>query len=66
MDPNEALAMARECARLVDALGDEDPDALISGLAAALGHYQALDDWITRGGFLPEAWAATAGALPAI
>lgn len=52
MDPNEALKQAREAvARLKR--GNEIDDAI--DLAEA---FEALDMWLTNGGFLPEAWHA--------
>jgi hypothetical protein len=64
MDPDTTLEAARTAAALVATLNDTadtqevppDADALIATLAMALGHYQALDDWLTSGGFLPAAW----------
>ena len=59
MDPNETLRRLRALAATI--LGDhENPDG--NGVdqddAAALAeHVNALDEWITRGGFLPEPWA---------
>lgn len=45
MDPNTALARLRELCR------QEDPDG-----AELSEHVEALDGWLTSGGFLPEAW----------
>ena len=57
MDPNASLEAMR------DALGamtqaQQDNDSLSYDEAAytVAEHAQALDDWLTRGGFLPEAW----------
>jgi hypothetical protein len=53
VDPNATLARLRELARrcvqgaLVDRMETEEMAEL----------FEALDTWITRGGFLPEAWA---------
>lgn len=54
MDPNATLAELR--ALVMDGGAEfEDPQR-----AAEL--FNALDEWITRGGFLPAAWTRTAGA----
>lgn len=74
MDPNANLTELRALAqgttehrRLADeaAAGDSD-DAEISVLDAALNDYermaelvQALDEWLTKQGFLPDAWQRT-------
>lgn len=57
MDPNTALEEMRKCAaniiRSVDAHGvpsDEDAERLAE-------HVQALDEWLSKGGFLPREWA---------
>jgi hypothetical protein len=52
MDPNEAL---KELIRLADRIMDDHwLDAQEQEEFAA--HFQALDDWIRSGGFLPTAW----------
>ena len=53
MDPNEALAIIRAAAeRYRDDLSTEVED-----LAPALEAFEALDEWLSKGGFLPGAWA---------
>ena len=57
MDPDAALAEARAAAAEYEALpngADEEVAATLIG--SALGSYQALDDWLTKGGFLPADW----------
>lgn len=50
MDPNAALANLREA---VDAYNlDNDMDAM----ERVVEHFEALDDWLAKGGFLPTAW----------
>jgi hypothetical protein len=66
MDPNENLGAIRKLVREVvggiDDLGDEVeelPPHLFNLLDAAddLAMYvNALDEWLSRGGFLPEPW----------
>jgi hypothetical protein len=54
MDPDVCLARIRElttCAAL--ALGD----ARMEFLEDLAEQAQALDEWLTKGGFLPQAWA---------
>lgn len=50
MDPNEALRRVRE--HITHILND-DGDCDVTELAEA---FDALDGWLTRGGFLPAAW----------
>lgn len=49
MDPNETLRRLRELAERE--LNAPDPDN-----ADWAEWFQALDEWISRGGFLPDAW----------
>jgi hypothetical protein len=54
VDPNQALRDLRALVERVlrDGEGADQDDA--NALAAG---FNALDEWITRGGFLPEPWA---------
>ena len=56
MDPNANLREQRERARQIIAMLDaDDPiDPNDAGRLADL--VEALDDWITSGGFLPDRW----------
>ena len=58
MDPNAALAAIRQA---IDQLEHEtlDRDDEIPALYAVVEHFRALDEWLQRGGFLPEAWEYT-------
>lgn len=47
MDPDETLARLRE-------LAEEEPTEEVA--REMQGLWQALDDWIVGGGFLPRAW----------
>ena len=52
MDPNANLAEQRRiAARMIE--NDEDRPLLAYRLAELV---EALDEWITNGGFLPSAW----------
>lgn len=53
MDPNEALRVVREAARRL--LDEYDAEAAYE-LAE---RFVALDEWLTRGGFLPAVWWPT-------
>lgn len=55
MDPNETLRLLREWTR--NALNDEYPS-----LVALEGaeHFEALDEWLSKGGFFPDDWSWTA------
>lgn len=55
MDPDEALKNAREAAALIlDSSGSSVDDA-VQGHALAEA-FDALDGWLSKGGFLPDAW----------
>lgn len=57
MDPNAALAKAREAlVRFEEAYREQTTEEIIAAedLADA---FEALDGWLSRGGFLPEGWA---------
>jgi len=51
MDPNETLKVLREMVARVFA--DDNADDNATELAET---FDNLDNWITRGGFLPEGW----------
>lgn len=53
MDPNETLRAIRDLARLI-LESDQDQSHRAEELAEAV---DALDTWLGRGGFLPDAWA---------
>lgn len=54
MDPNTTLAAIRELIREID--DADDPRAHLDALAS---NVEALDEWLTKGGFLPDAWGAS-------
>lgn len=54
MDPNEALARARRAAERLLSDGFEWDAAECEALCESL---QALDQWLSKGGFLPDDWA---------
>lgn len=57
MDPNETLKILRELSAY--ALAPEPWDDSIDAGETAIQlaeHFQALDEWIQRGGFLPAGW----------
>ena len=55
MDPNEALRRIRE---IVEKTYDKEmSSASVEEMFNDLvDHFEALDDWLTKGGFLPNAW----------
>lgn len=55
MDPNEALRLAREAAGELRQADDDDtlPGSQVGQLVEA---FEALDEWLTKGGFLPSDW----------
>lgn len=52
MDPNATLARIRMIAHTIESVGscEEDAQELVEAV-------QALDAWLTRGGYLPTPWA---------
>lgn len=56
MDPNDTLNHLRE---VVKWWNEGDADA--SDLERAVESFEALDEWISRGGFLPDAWRPVTG-----
>lgn len=52
MDPSETLRLLRKAVMNEDAAGDG------SYAAEIVEHFQALDAWLTKGGFLPGQWTA--------
>lgn len=57
MDPNEALKQLRELLGDGTTFIDVHPEELSDHLGMACEHFQALDEWIQKGGFLPTEWA---------
>lgn len=55
MDPNEKLRRLRELVRKVQFNWDH-VDRVTFEEGEFAKHFQALDDWIQAGGFLPEDW----------
>lgn len=54
MDPNTALAQLRQASEWMERYTDEAVDkALIDDIMLS---FEALDDWLSRGGFLPDDW----------
>lgn len=54
MDPTVTLAKIRELLAWPHALDGQSADELVDLV-------RALDEWITRGGFLPEQWPVPQG-----
>jgi hypothetical protein len=58
MDPNATLAAIRQA--IADVNGAQPGDSIAHFQEASLRlaeHVEVLDEWLTRGGFLPYAWA---------
>lgn len=55
MDPDEALRELRLQAAAVTDLVDADQD-VPEGLVAMAERFRTLDEWLSRGGFLPRDW----------
>jgi hypothetical protein len=59
MEANEALRDAREARRrLTEAETDREASQMGDLLA---DHFEALDDWLSKGGFLPADWQRDIG-----
>lgn len=60
MDPNAALREMRAAIqrfRVAQEMGDHEEDQL-GEAGQAVEFAEALDEWLSRGGFLPTEWAA--------
>ena len=57
MDPNAALEACRQAVAVMQDETADDGDRLDAGDRLA-EHFAALDEWLSRGGFAPDAWAA--------
>lgn len=66
MDPNEALKNARAALKSFRAAEESDDSdeshsqALIDAGEDLASAFEALDEWLMKGGFLPEWWAKAA------
>lgn len=57
MDPNQVLKNARaSVARIDESITPSEED-----VAALADAFEALDDWLSRGGFLPTEWSGLFG-----
>lgn len=59
MDPDVALESCRMLSsHLIDILDDDHTDVLeLAETASAMAeHFQALDGWMSKGGFTPKGW----------
>jgi hypothetical protein len=54
MDPNAALQLCRRVTRLV--LNEPDHNDTTQLAMELAEGFDALDQWISKGGFLPEGW----------
>lgn len=61
MDPDAALANARTLVARLRRAQAQGQDQAVASVAAELADaFDALDDWLSGGGFLPAAWAREA------
>jgi hypothetical protein len=59
MDPEEALRQARQAAHtLMQSAPGSDPAAIANIADLLASAFTDLDEWLTKGGFLPAAWRA--------
>jgi len=64
MDPNEALRIIRSIVSEWDAGNGDRPEYSVHDAWYQLAETcQALDEWLSRGGFLPSAWQPGVGEI---
>lgn len=56
MDPNETLRRIREVFKNFDDTKVVDYDEISELFCEAETLFESLDEWLSKGGFLPEAW----------
>jgi len=56
MDPNETLTKIRELATKIGQFDFDHPEQLYGTAADLAEHVEALDEWLSKGGFPPDAW----------
>lgn len=56
MDPDEALYLIRRLTKEFDEVGEDDEAAAYVG-SELVDAVSGLDEWLSRGGFLPEDWS---------
>jgi len=57
MDPNQALANARDAHQRAERFYQKFDDAArLAALEEIDKAFEALDEWISKGGFLPDEW----------
>jgi len=54
MDPNKALKTLKE---IVNQVNNEEDNDVNDQLEDFVRHFDALDGWISNGGFLPKEWS---------
>lgn len=56
MDPNETLRMARTAAAAITSAIDNEEDVQFGNVERLAEAFEALDEWLSKGGFVPDAW----------
>lgn len=56
MDPNENLREQIELAAAILEANDDDDAAILDNATRLAELVEALDGWLSKGGFLPERW----------
>ena len=57
MDPNETLRLIRLTIKQMDV--DENPYIKAAHAEEIAEYFEALDEWLSKGGFLPTHWKAS-------
>lgn len=60
MDPNACLARIRILQTLIES-GPQDPDSMHYHANELSEAMQDMDEWLSKGGFLPDAWDSKKG-----
>jgi hypothetical protein len=63
MDPNDALRMLREAVRQLGDIPAADGTPLAEYGTDVVEYFTALDEWLSRGSFLPDARESAWGRL---
>lgn len=57
MDPNATLAEIRKLVKSINNQHDREEFDYLEDCTRLAGLVEALDNWITNGGFFPDAWS---------
>jgi hypothetical protein len=55
MDPDTTLAILRKGCEMVSRMEEDDVDPVLADMVEA---FESLDEWLSKGGFVPRDWSA--------